>query len=188
MHVPTCTRWDIRAASCVSPISRKERQTTKDEELKGGDEEESRITISSFESWLGCRRFDGRTRYSVIRDDHLVITRFVFRLFIRCVSRTQLARFNASLTLNASLQGTVFQESNYGLADRVNYRQTRNIPTSLANYNSIKPSYGWWAFERVHNLRRGSSGWRNWFSGKGVSWFPSSMLLLVLLVLYLEVW
>ena len=122
-------------------------------------------------SWLGStfRRTDIQTRYSVIRDDHLVITRFVFRLFIRCVSRTQLARFNASLTLNASLQGTVFQESNYELADRVNYRQTRNIPTSLANYNSIKPSYGWWAFERVHNLRRGSTGWRNWFSEKGVS-------------------
>ena len=155
-YVPTCTRWNIRAASCVSPISRKERQTTKDEELKGGDEEESRnydfldriARIVDFHppGWDADVSMDGRTivrtRYSVIRDDHLVITRFVFRLFIRCVSRTQLARFNASLTLNASLQGTVFQESNYGLADRVNYQQTRNIPTSLANYNSIKPSYG----------------------------------------------
>lgn len=69
-------------------------------------------------------RANDRTRYSVIRDDHLVITRFVFLPFVRCVNTTQLARFNASLTLNASLQGTVFHESKDGLVERVNYRET----------------------------------------------------------------
>lgn len=142
-----CTgRWDIRAAS-ASPISRKERQTTKDERR---DNREPRITISSNEvqtidshshreigNSMKCVRTNNCTRYSVIRDDHLVITRFVFRPFVPCVNQTQLVRFNASLTLNASLQGTVFHESKNKLAERVNYRETRNVATTVTNYNSI---------------------------------------------------
>lgn len=139
-------RWDIRAAS-ASPISRKERQTTKDERR---DNREPRITISSNEvqtidshshreigNSMKCVRTNNCTRYSVIRDDHLVITRFVFRPFVPCVNQTQLVRFNASLTLNASLQGTVFHESKNKLAERVNYRETRNVATTVTNYNSI---------------------------------------------------
>lgn len=86
---------------------------------------------------MKCVRTNNCTRYSVIRDDHLVITRFVFRPFVPCVNQTQLVRFNASLTLNASLQGTVFHESKNKLAERVNYRETRNVATTVTNYNSI---------------------------------------------------
>lgn len=92
-------------------------------------------------------RANDRTRYSVIRDDHLVITRFVFLPFVRYVNTTQLARFNASLTLNASLQGTVFHESKDGLVERVNYRETWNATIALANYKSIKSPYKWRMFK-----------------------------------------